>query len=307
MIKRMLILILLLPISSYAQINKCVVNGKIIFTDKECPANTAQKFELKSPNNTPLKSTTSDLNAASPQSLTEQSASKETYIEGLRLLSSLSGSLHLVKNGISLGYVEKDENPGGGKYFCGALSKNKSSRAGKIINDTLSVFTNSSIKTLNLKYLILCSDTKSGGRAIGGIPVPPLNLIMLSVGNNENSPAYLKHTFLHELYHFIEYRFGSNKDPDWQKLFAKGYTNSYHGKMKNSVIGSAKKGFLNVYSTSFPHEERAELFATLLLKPAEVVAHIKASNDEILKDKVKYVVDKCERLLGLDIKITGML
>jgi hypothetical protein len=43
------------------------------------------------------------------------------------------------------------------------------------------------------------------------------------------------------------------------------------------------------------------LFAFLVLHPAEVVAHIKATNDELLKEKALYLARKCERLMGLRI------
>ena len=60
-----------------------------------------------------------------------------------------------------------------------------------------------------------------------------------------------------------------------------------------------RTGFLNAYSETYPHEERAELFASLLLEPAVVATHLKRTNDPVLRDKVRYVIEKCERLLGL--------
>lgn len=247
-----------------------------------------------------------ELNVATGQTLSEQQAAEEIYIDGLRLLGTDIQEPRLKKLGIHLGYVENDTKPGGGKYFCGALTKSKSLKDGKIIVKALSTLSDTSLKKLRLKYVILCSRAIAGEQEIGGIPVPPLNLLMLNVGVSDSNANYLQHIFLHELYHLIEYRFNSFQDADWQKQFGAGYANSYRGIMKRSPIGSGKKGFLNSYATTFPHEERAELFAYLLLMPAEVIAHIRSANDKLLKEKAQYLAKKSERLMGIRISLSGL-
>ena len=91
-----------------------------------------------------------------------------------------------------------------------------------------------------------------------------------------------------------------------QQAFGSGYANSYNERMGPSRLGSGKRGFLNAYAETYPHEERAELFASLLLNAPEVVAHIRATNDEVLKQKALYLAKKCERLLGLRMVVPGM-
>jgi hypothetical protein len=240
------------------------------------------------------------------QPLSEEQAAKETYIDGLRLLASDAQEPRLTTLDIHLGYVEKDTNPGGGKYFCGALSSDESSSRGRIINTALTRLPDSSLEKLGLKYVILCSRAMAAGQRIGGIPVPPLNLLMLDVGGPESDSSYLQHLFFHELYHLIEFRFKTFQDADWQMQFGTGYANSYEGRIKQTAIGSGKRGFLNGYAETFPHEDRAELFAAMLLSPAEVVAHINATNDDVLKEKAHYVVEKCARLTGLVITVPGI-
>lgn len=240
---------------------------------------------------------------ASARTLSEQQAAKETYIDGLRLLEAASTEPRLATLGINLGYVEKDTRPGGGRYFCGAMSRNESRAAGRIVATALSKLPDASIGKLRLRYVILCSSAMAAGQRIGGIPVPPLDLLMLDVGESGNDAAYLQRLFLHELYHLVEYRFNTYQDDDWQRRFGAGYANSYGGRLKQSRIGSGKRGFLNAYAETYPHEERAELFAFLVLNPADVVAHIKATNDELLKEKALYLAAKCERLIGFRIAL----
>lgn len=238
--------------------------------------------------------------------VSEQQAAKETEIDGLRLLEAGAQERRLTTLDVHLGYVEKSIYPGGGKYFCGAMSGEESRSVGSVIASALSRLPDASLKTLRLRYVILCSRATAAGRRIGGIPVPPLNLLMLDVGESANDDSYLQHIFFHELYHLIEFRFNTFQDADWQTRFGAGYANGYSAGSQQTILGSGKRGFLNRYAESFPHEERAELFASLLLNPAAVAAHIKATNDDLLKDKALYVGEKCARLTGLRISLPGI-
>lgn len=238
--------------------------------------------------------------------LSEQQAAKETDIDGLRLLDTAVQEPRLTTLDIHLGYVEKDIYPGGGQYLCGGMSSDESRSAGSVIAGALSRLPDASLRKLGLRYVILCSRATAAGRRIGGIPVPPLNLLMLDVGGSGNNDSYLEHLFLHELYHLIEFRFNTFRDSDWQARFGTGYANGYGAETTQATLGSGKTGFLNAYAESFPHEERAELFASLLLNPAEVAAHIQATNDDVLKEKALYVVEKCARLMGLHMTLPGI-
>lgn len=225
----------------------------------------------------------------------EQQAENETLIEGLRLLP------HQVQ-GVDIGYVEKDTTPAGGKYFCGSMSEAGTAVAAAAVDVALSSLPYNTADNVKLKYIILCSNVKAKGQRIGGIPVPPLNLLMLNVdGLANNNDEDLQRLVLHELFHFTEYRFNTFRDHKWSKLFGGGYINSYNGLMRQSLIGSGKKGFINDYSMTFPHEERAELFRWLILNPSELAGYININNDEVLRRKAEYIIQKCNDYLGMSI------
>ena len=102
----------------------------------------------------------------------------------------------------------------------------------------------------------------------------------------------------------MEYRFQTCNDYDWNNLYGSGYANSYNAPIKRAPIGSGKRGFLNTYAETFPHEERAEIFAALMLEPDTVITHIKKNKDRILKSKTRYVIKKCENLIDFHIQVT---
>jgi hypothetical protein len=231
-----------------------------------------------------------------PAAPSERDGARETEFEGLRLLGS-SQERRLTQLGVSLGYVETDTRPGGGQYVCGALDRNSALSAASSVAEALQYLPDTAFARLRLRYVVLCGFATAAGQSIGGIPVPPLDLLMLDASG---SAGNLQHTTLHELYHLFEYRIGSFSDAAWSGQF-EGYSNSYPGLLRRSPVGSGRAGFINSYGESHPHEERAELFAFMLLSPAAVAAQ--AARDPVLRRKTEYIADKCERQLGVPIAL----
>ena len=225
----------------------------------------------------------------------EGAAARETQFDHLRLLTT---DRRLARLGTQLGYVEKDTRPAEGMYVCGGMSRSDALAVADTVSSALQRLPDESLTRLGLRYVVLCSSVTQGGRSIGGIPVPPLNLLML---DTTGSAAALQHRTLHELYHLVEYRYGSFSDAAWDAQFGAGYSNSYPWRLETASIGSGKAGFINAYGETYAHEERAELFAYLMLSPRELAAQ--ARGDSVLKQKTNYVIDKCQRLLGLPLAL----
>lgn len=226
----------------------------------------------------------------------EKDAARETEIDALRLLPAQEARLAAL--GIRLGYVETDTRPGDGMYLCGGMSRDEALGSASTVTGALQAVPDAALARLRLRYVVLCSQALASGQRIGGIPVPPLNLLMLDAGSGD-----LQHRTLHELYHLVEYRFGSINDADWAAQFGSGYANRYPYQLERSPIGSGKAGFVNAYAETYPHEDRAELFAYLVLTPSAVAAQIRSANDGVLRKKADYLIDKCQRLIGLPVAL----
>jgi hypothetical protein len=236
--------------------------------------------------------------AAQGQSPADLHAAEDTQFPGLRLVNTRHMDSRLSLLGIRFGYVEQDVRLGTtGKYFCGALSVERSVTAAQPVAAAVARLPYVSVRKLGLRYVILCGSAKKYDRPIGGIPVPPLDLLMLSVGATENA-AYLESLTRHELYHMAELRTNTLEDADWNQQFT-GYANDYAADLLKGGMGGGNPGFLNAYAQTFPHEDRAELFSALLLRPDEVLARIRATDDAVLQRKVEYMDQKSERLLAL--------
>ena len=232
-------------------------------------------------------------------------AAEDIGFPGLHLLDTRHADQRLALLGIRLGYVEADVRLGeSGRYFCGSLTSDQAVTAAGPVSSGVARLPYTTVYRMGLRYVILCGGAKSGDRGIGGIPVPPLNLLMLDVGLGVRGP-YLESAVLHELYHMAEMRIDALVDGDWEQQFT-GYANSYTPELLNKArIGSGRPGFLNAYSQTYPYEDRAELFSQLLVNPGGVLAHLRATNDPMLRRKVLYMDDKSRTLLGLKLAPDG--
>lgn len=230
------------------------------------------------------------------QSAEEIAAAEETYLPGLRFLD---GDSTLETAGIRIVYVPKDVSPGNGRYFCASQLPPQRTKAATVVRNALARLGQDALERSDLKYILLCSEAKDSGRAIGGIPVPPLNLLMLSSGKNETPSARFGMTALHEFYHFIEFKNGLYNDPQWNNTF-KGYMNSYGTTFPSAKVGSGGKNFINGYAQTFPHEDRAELFAIMVKDPGAVLEQLRKSNSPVLAQKIERVVSNCREMLGYE-------
>jgi len=229
------------------------------------------------------------------QSPAELQAARETELPDLRLVDAQQVDSRMSSLGIRFGYLEKDVRPGDtGRYFCGGLSTDRSAAATPAVAAALARLPYESVRKLGLRFVILCGAAKEGERPIGGINVPPLNLLMLEVGPS------LERTTLHELYHLAESRYNTLADADWDRQFA-GYANGYVPDLLKGALGSGKPGFLTAYAETFPYEDRAVLFEALVFEPGNVLAQIRATGDSVLRRKVLYMEEKSARLL--DVKL----
>lgn len=228
----------------------------------------------------------------SAQRVSEEQAARETQIEGLRLLEWI--------NDTNIGYAEDHVRPGGGQYLCGGMSDGAAEYAAGVVRSALARIPFASLSKIRMKYVIMCSRVLASGRAVGGLPIPPLKLLMMDMGQ---SRGYGESLVLHELYHLIEYQFNTIEDARWNQQFGTGYTNSYQGEIPKSPLGTGNKGFLNAYSRTFPHEERAEIFAYMILNPRGVARQIRSLDDKVLEAKIRYMIEKTYRLIGMELEL----
>lgn len=217
-------------------------------------------------------------------------AKKALYIPELQLYSRplvVNGGTHL-----HIGSVTRLSKPGGGRYTCEPIPESQLNKVAGLIQSTLK--RNKLTASLGLEYLILCGGVTANGQKIGGIPVPPLNLLMLSMV--QQSDDRVAHLFWHEIVHYLEMKTGTYKDRTWESRFF-GYSQKYElGAANLTELGSGSSGYVNLYGQSFPHEERAEIAAWLLSNPRKLTTFLSRAHDTMLDQKVDYMRRKMQDL-----------
>lgn len=204
--------------------------------------------------------------------------------------------------GIHFAYVQEDVRPGNGRYRCRATDIDRIPAVAWNIAAALYEIPDETLQSLDLRYIIFCGDLFQDGLKVGGFPVPVNDLMMLNLTHRTDARD-IREFFLHEFYHLVEARHDIVKDPDWERLFGSGYYSSYKGHTgpENNRLGSGTFGFINRYSQTFPHEDRAEIFAMLMVSRPQLIQYIIDQQDEMLYAKVKYVAETARQRLGIKI------
>lgn len=223
----------------------------------------------------------------------EKAAGQEIYIPGVRLVrpEEIGGTTGdaLATLGVDLAYVTEITKPGNGKYTCTPLSEAERLQSARIITASLKKLGGDGVRKLGLKYVLLCETAQAGGRDIGGIPVPPIRLLMLAAGSI--SDAYRGRIFFHELYHYIDFTMrGGLKDMAWDKQFGTGYGGGYGTPDgASSALGGGAAGFASRYAQTLPEEDRAEVFSFLMTDAQALKTYAAQKQDKVLQAKIAYI------------------
>jgi len=201
--------------------------------------------------------------------------------------------------GTQFGFVTEDTQLGT-KFVCAKSDIRRIPNIALNIAIGLESFPEDLLQRVKMEYIVFCGDLKTAYGSVAGFPAPPNNSMLLNLTNRHNGHE-IRDLFFHEFYHLLEARIGLVKDPAWLSRFDTGYKNDFQGMMgpANSKFGSGGFGFLNNYSRSHPHEDRAEIFAALMTSKRSLVYYILKNKDDMLAAKTEYVAATAQSHLGI--------
>lgn len=152
------------------------------------------------------------------------------------------------------------------------------------------------VKRSQLKRVVLCKELSFDGQRRNAIPDYEHDTLYLDVSRGAYSKPYLRKVIHHEFFHIIDYRDDGSvyQDKRWEVLNPAKFKYGSGGRtvqdlQKTSVLTDKFPGFLNHYSTTGVEEDKAEVFANLLINPAYV--EDRAKKDRVLKAKVERMRD----------------
>ena len=154
------------------------------------------------------------------------------------------------------------------------------------------LYPRSLIKRSGLKRVVLCKDLAYAGQLRGAIPDFEHDTLYLDVIRGGYDRKYLCKVIHHEFFHMIDYRDDGlvYEDKQWSSLNRPDFKYGTGGKNAQlvadaQVLTDKFPGFLNYYSSTGVEEDKAELFANLIVDE-DYVEH-RTRTDRVLRAKVQ--------------------
>ena len=148
------------------------------------------------------------------------------------------------------------------------------------------------VKRAQLKRIVLCDELTFADQRRGAIPEYGSDTLYLDVSRGNYSPSYLRKVIHHEFFHIVDYKDDGEvyADEQWAALNAPGFKyggggKSAQGESNASILTDKVPGFLTTYATTGVEEDKAELFANLLVDFAYVEK--RARKDKVLAAKAE--------------------
>jgi hypothetical protein len=148
------------------------------------------------------------------------------------------------------------------------------------------------IKRSELKRVVFCEQLSFDGQLRAAVPDFEHDTLYLDVTRGGYDRGYLREVLHHEFYHIIDFKDDGQlyTDDVWTALNARGFKYGTGGKnAQNSpemgVLTDRYPGFLDHYCTTGVEEDKAEVFAYLMVNPAYVKK--RCEKDAVLAAKVK--------------------
>jgi len=142
-----------------------------------------------------------------------------------------------------------------------------------------------------LKRVVICTDLSFDGQRRNAIPDFEHDTLYLDASRGTFDKTYLRKVIHHEFFHIIDYRDDGKvyQDDRWAELnpgdfrYGRG-GHAVQNMAQTSVLTDKYPGFLNHYSTTGVEEDKAELFANLIVDPAYVER--RTTSDRVIHAKV---------------------
>jgi len=149
------------------------------------------------------------------------------------------------------------------------------------------------VRRAKLKRIVFCEELTFAEQRRGAIPDYEHDTLYFDVtARGSNSPSYRRKVIHHEFFHVIDYADDGlvYEDKTWAALNPPDFKygdggRAAQGNENMSVLTDKRPGFLNLYSTTGVEEDKAEMFANLLVDFAYVERRTR--KDEVLLAKAE--------------------
>ncbi len=164
-----------------------------------------------------------------------------------------------------------------------------------LFDQELRLYPRELVQRSRLKRVVICWELSFAGQRRGAIPDFGNDTLYLDI--SRGTPTYLRKVIHHEFYHIIDWQddFKLYEDKVWAALNPEDFKYGDGGKNAQDnpdtgVLTEKFPGFLNHYSTTGVEEDKAEIFANLIVD-AEYVAK-RMEKEAVLESKAKLLKEQ---------------
>lgn len=179
----------------------------------------------------------------------------------------------------------------GGKISASAAANAGQQRYVQMVIREFRIYPRQFIKAARLKRIVICSKLAFNGQLRAAIPDFASGTLYLDQNRGAGSGNYQQAVVHHEFFHLVDFQDDGivYEDTHWKTLNASRFSYGSGGASVQQDSGQSgfrkpTNGFLTKYSTAGVEEDKAELFAHLIVSP-KVVANA-VESDQILDQKV---------------------
>jgi hypothetical protein len=141
-----------------------------------------------------------------------------------------------------------------------------------LLSAEMSLYPPELVAASRLVAVVLCRELAFAGQLRNAVPDFEHGTLYLEVSRGSYSRAYLQKTFHHEFFHVVDYEDDGvvYADAAWEAMNPPGFHYGSGGVnaqdiATTSLLTTAYPGFLNHYSTTAVEEDKAEIFANLIV------------------------------------------
>ena len=159
-----------------------------------------------------------------------------------------------------------------------------------ILAEELSKYPSAYLRKTKIKKIVLARNLKFAGQERAAVPDFQNNLLHLDVLQGNWNEIYQRTVIHHELFHVVDWRDDGKlyEDRDWKKLNPSKFRYGKGGKNARGPdqwpLDSSLTGFLNKYSMSGVEEDKAEIYANLIVRPGTI--RRRAQKDAVIASKI---------------------
>jgi hypothetical protein len=165
-------------------------------------------------------------------------------------------------------------------------------RYARLLHTEFGGYPPSAVRRTGLKRIVLCADLSFGGQKRTAIPDFEHDTLYLDIERASYDRNYQIQVLHHEFFHVIDYADDGRvyEDKDWASLNPSDFAYGSGGRnaqdvADTNVLTDRYPGFLNHYSTTGVEEDKAEIFARLIIQPS--IVKQRAESDPVLHAKIE--------------------